>query len=300
MAFAAAAVVLLAASSVRAEDGGRPFPYLVTTDTLAVWMGQGNLRIVDIRLPGDFHGRGHIPGSVRIPWTDFAHDRERGGWPTEDPSRIAEIFRRLSVQDRNVRIVAVGDAPDDWGAAGYAVYAFRQWGLPNVAMLTGGFSLWKTQKRPVSHGFDEPPPLRETPSGVPIASPVPMPPEAVLDAVQYEKAVLIDVRSSAEFNGAVLFGERRGGRIPGAVNIDWRRFLIDATGLLRAGEIGNFLLEQGITPQRPVILYDTAGLRSAMVWCALRQEGYPDTRLYAGGFREWTAREDLRIELPQH
>jgi rhodanese-related sulfurtransferase len=82
------------------------------------------------------------------------------------------------------------------------------------------------------------------------------------------QAVLLDVRSAAEFGS---------GHLPGALNIPHTELR------QRLGEI---------PPDRPLLVYCASGFRSYLALRLLRQRGWPDVRSLSGGL------STLQLELP--
>lgn len=81
-------------------------------------------------------------------------------------------------------------------------------------------------------------------------------------------------------------------RVPGAVHIDlWGVSLIDTSPVpLRAfmWMIGHLFSLRGVTPDRPVIIYeDQSGIRAARVFWFLEYLGHPAVQVLDGGFQAW-------------
>ena len=68
--------------------------------------------------------------------------------------------------------------------------------------------------------------------------------------------VLWDVRSDGEWTGANARGTARGGRIPGAVHLEWLNVLEEPVRTLKpADELRGMLADLGITPEKTVTTY---------------------------------------------
>jgi len=67
-------------------------------------------------------------------------------------------------------------------------------------------------------------------------------------------------------------------RIPGAVNIEWRKVLTERKSIPR---------------NKPVLIYCNTGTLSAQAGFALRVAGYDNVRILQGGFAEWKAKGGL-------
>lgn len=88
-----------------------------------------------------------------------------------------------------------------------------------------------------------------------------------VDAAELERAngtvSLVDVRSAGEFSG---------GHLPGALNIP-------------LGSLAERLRE--IPGGRPVVVHCQSGARAAIAASVLKASGFPDVRIFGGGFAEW-------------
>ena len=105
----------------------------------------------------------------------------------------------------------------------------------------------------------------------------------------------MDTRTEAEYN-ATLVRSARGGRIPGAVHLEWKNNL-KHDGAFRSGtDLSAQYAAIGVTPDREVIPYCHGGYRSANTYLALRLIGYPRVRNNLGSWGEWGNRTELPIE----
>jgi thiosulfate/3-mercaptopyruvate sulfurtransferase len=107
--------------------------------------------------------------------------------------------------------------------------------------------------------------------------------------------VLLDTRSDGEWNGTTVRA-RRGGRIPGAVHVEWTRNLGDDGAFKPAAELRAMYEQAGVTPDKEVVTYCQGGYRAAHGYLALRLLGYPRVRNYTGSWKEWGDRENLPVE----
>ena len=84
-----------------------------------------------------------------------------------------------------------------------------------------------------------------------------------------ENWALLDVRDPDEFTGA----DEGGGHLPGARNVPWTTLLDAPPDLPR---------------DKPLVVYCSSGVRSALAWVALTDAGY-DARTYDGSWWEWAS-----------
>jgi thiosulfate/3-mercaptopyruvate sulfurtransferase len=240
--------------------------------------------VLDTRGWWDYHVRGHVPGAVRVQWWRYRDGLLRTGRLPIDLDALAAELAKLGV-DANRPVVVVGNARAGWGEEGRVSWMLHYLGHPDVTILDGGWPAWVRAGGPRSRR-----PARAGPGHF-AARPVAAARAAAADVARAAElnAVLLDVRSDAEWNGARRYFASRGGRIPGAVHLAWRD-LLDGEGRVdRSPAAYDRLRRLGVTPERPVIAYCVAGVRSGEAFVALKALGFRDVRNYEGSWWEWSA-----------
>src|SRR3569832_1841281 len=109
--------------------------------------------------------------------------------------------------------------------------------------------------------------------------------------------VLVDARSPAEYRGEDVRAQR-GGHIPGAINIEWKRAL-DPKRQLRfktQDELHHLYASAGVIPDKQIITYSQTHHRSALTWFTLKYLGYPRVKGYPGSWSDWGNSPDMPIE----
>lgn len=255
---------------------------LVTPPQALAARPTGSVTLLDARSRSEYRS-GHIPGAVRIDWSDYRDGWGRTGKLPTDLGRLAEHLAELGVDDRRP-VVVYGRANDGWGEEGRIVWMLAYLGHPDVALLDGGWQAWLDAKGAISTRDEEPrsgrftarpdPALRATGDDV--------------EAARHGAGIVLDVRTEEEWRGATPHFEARGGHIPGAVHLEWKE-LLDSHGRIDAERARARLRSVGVDPARPVITYCTAGVRAAEAWVLLRALGYTDVRTYDGSWYEWSA-----------
>lgn len=268
----------------------RPVPPqspLVTTAALAAELPKP--LVIDCRA-SELFAAGHLPGAVHIDlWGVSLIDT------TDAPLRafmwmIGHLFSLRGVTPE--RPVVVYDTNSGIRAA--RVFWFLEYlGHPDVRVLDGGSTAWTTAGLPVT--TDAVAPTPSTWHGTPDPSRL-----ATIDQLRSQlgnpATAIVDTRSEAEHYGE-LVRAKRGGSIPGAVNIEWTQNL-DADGRFKSTDELRAMYEAaGVTPDRGVVTYCQGGYRAAHTYLALRILGYPDVRNYTGSWKEWGDREDVPIEI---
>ena len=103
----------------------------------------------------------------------------------------------------------------------------------------------------------------------------------------YGEYTIVDTRTPKEYDGAVLYDEAQGGRLPGAVNIPYTE-LFQSDGTLKDNDaITKMFEEKGIKKDDKVVTYCTGGIRSAYVQLVLEMCGYEYTYNYGQSFWRW-------------
>ena len=263
---------------------------LADVEWLAARLDDPTVRVVALAPRGDYL-RGHVPGAVQIDWPDFKVT------DTSEPSIAAWQA------DVEAKLGALGIKPEDTVVV-YdhgSLYAARLWwlldqlGHPNKRLINGGLAAWQQAGQPVA--TDPPTVQKTTYQGTPDPSKLATW-RYVLDHLNDTQVKLVDARSPEEYRGNDTTGARRGGPIPGAVNVD---FVANARAsepryFLSPAELTALYAAQGVTRDQDVIVYCATGVRAAVDYFALRLIGYPEVKVYTGSWAEWGSRDDLPIE----
>jgi thiosulfate/3-mercaptopyruvate sulfurtransferase len=179
--------------------------------------------------------------------------------------------------------------------AARAFWFLEYLGHPNVRLLDGGFGGYVARGLPVSQAPVAPTPSdwHGSPTNGPIASW-----SDVAARLGRPDTILLDTRSEGEYLGTIVRA-RRGGTIPGSINLEWKQNLMSNGHFKTPEDLREMYAAAGITPEREVVAYCQGGYRGAHSYVALRSAGFPRVRNYLGSWKEWGDRDDLPIEHPQ-
>ncbi len=262
---------------------------LVTTEWLQAHLDDPGLVVAESDEDVLLYDTGHIPGAVKIDWHADLNDPLTRDYV--DAAGFAALMSSKGITP-DTTIVFYGDQNNWWAA--YALWVTSLFGHADVRLLDGGRKKWVDEGRPMTTDVPSPAPT-DYPAAERDDSVIRAYREQVLAHIGHGK--LVDVRSPGEYSGELLHmpeypqeGALRGGHIPTAANVPWRRaaneddgtFLpVDQLRAIYEGEIG-----LGSTDD--VIAYCRIGERSSHTWFVLTHLlGFDNVRNYDGSWVEW-------------
>jgi thiosulfate/3-mercaptopyruvate sulfurtransferase len=273
---------------------------LVTADWLEAHLDDPNVVIVESDEDVLLYDTGHIPGAVKVDWHTELNDQLTRDYL--DGEGFARLMSEKGIS-RESTVVFYGDNFNWWAA--YALWVFSLFGHPDVRLLNGGRMKWMADGRPSTTDVPKRPetdyPVIERDD-----SRIRAYKEAVLDHMASERP-MVDVRSPEEFRGERTHmpeypqeGVLRGGHIPGAHSVPWKRAANDDGTFKTVGDLkAIYEGEIGLNPSDDIVVYCRIGERSSHTWFVLQQLlGYPTVRNYDGSWTEWGNSVRVPIEKP--
>ena len=262
---------------------------LVSTAWLAERLDDPTLVIIESDEDVLLYDTGHIPGAIKVDWHMDLNDPVQRDYL--DGAQFAELMSRKGIR-RDHTVVFYGDNHNWWAA--YALWVFTLFRHADVRLLDGGRKKWVDEGRPLTTDV----PDRER-TDYPVVtrddSPIRAFRDDVTDHVR-SGGRLVDVRSPQEYAGELLHmpdypqeGALRGGHIPGAHNVPWKRAAND-DGTFKLGPELRAIYESevGLSPEDEVVAYCRIGERSSHTWFVLTHLlGYDNVRNYDGSWTEW-------------
>lgn len=230
-----------------AESGYARPEMIVETDWLAQHLDDPNVRIIDCdERPA--YLRAHIPNAVSFRVHQYIKDENNSVY-VAPPDQVAKIFGGLGI-DENTDIVTY-DGFD-------SLYATRIWWVLNyyghtkVRVLNGGWKKWMAEGRPMNGNEVRFPAKTFTPKPNPdILATV----DQVVASIEQPEVCRLDVRSDEEWTGVNKRGTKRGGRIPGAIHLEWKNYVRNDGTWKSAGELQRLFSEAGVRPDQEIITY---------------------------------------------
>jgi thiosulfate/3-mercaptopyruvate sulfurtransferase len=267
-------------------------PFVIDVARAKALLAEGALA-VDGR--GSGFAKAHLPGATPLGWEETSLPKSGR---LRSPSDNGALFAARGIDPRKTLIVYGGK--DTWGAEGRVFWMLEFYGAGSVKFLNGGIEAWvaaghateKGDAAPVSAAMQAEIAAQwaslNSGAGRALLA-------EVVHHVEQKDWQYADARSKAEFGGKVLYGEPRGGRIPGAC---WIEYLAvqESDGRLKSPDtIRAMATAAGLTSDKPVVTYCSGGVRSGLLYVALRYAGY-DAKNYPGSMWEYTADASLPVE----
>jgi len=265
---------------------------VVSTD----WLEQNLSKVIvlDVRKVEEYKA-GHIPGAINVFYGSWAIKKVDllNELPADDD--LKDVLSSAGIEHTS-SVVVVGkmDAPTDRVDFTRVAWTLKYAGVENVAVLSGGYNKWVSDKKPVS--TDPVKPRAKAYNGK-FNKDVLVKKADLLGRL--DKALIIDVREPDFYAGKKKMDfVAKLGHIKGAVNLptsllyekDGTYKTKDALAGIAAGVAGSDL-------SREIIFYCDTGKFCTAWWFMLRELlGYTNVKVYDGSFMEYTKDPSAPVE----
>jgi thiosulfate/3-mercaptopyruvate sulfurtransferase len=284
---------LLLTLAATGGDTAKDYPQrhlLVEAKDLAKPETAKGFHIVDAR-PAAKYEKGHIPGAS---WVDHEEWSKAFG-KSQDPKEWAKRISAAGIRNTD-KIVIYDDVMQKDAARIW--WILRYFGHKDARLLNGGIQAWSDAGQPLSKE-----PFRttvsmytiETPDAARLATR-----EDVLKLLKGTSIQIIDARSEKEYCGDDKLKNKKGGAIPGAMNLEWTEALDKKTQRFKsADELTEIFKRAGIDVTRPTVTHCQSGGRAAVMAFTLELMGAKGVANYYRGWSEWGNSEDTPIVTPK-
>lgn len=256
------------------------------------------VKVLEIRSDIKEYAKGHIPGSVHLPYGAFRGPKNNPG-KLPPLNELAKALGSVGLDTTDpVVVVHDGVTTTDFGAAARVYWTLKSVGFENLAVLNGGFRGYQkdgfalatepTQVTPTS------PSLRFNPTWYADTA------DVAAEVGGEGKARLLDARLDDFFAGKAWHGAAtKPGILPGADHFSFEAFFDKNTPLLKhPEEVLSIVNDNGLN-QANTISYCNTGHWAATNWFVLSEvANVPDVKLYAESMVEWSQANQPMDHVP--
>ena len=266
---------------------------IISADSLQQHLSDPDWRIVDCRFNLKAPDEGlslyhmeHIPSAI---YAHLDHDLSApltstsGRHPLPDVETFKQTLGSWGI-DKNTQVVVYDDAAGSYAARLW--WMLRWLGHEAVAVLDGGFTLWKQQGLPTSSAIPRVAPTTFT--GEPDMT-------MVVNSNELEKNLntstvcLIDVRDPRRYLGMEEPIDKVAGHVPGSLNVPWKSNVDDNGMYLPKAQLHDhytkILRDSG--NDNNIVFMCGSGVTACHSLLALDYIGISDAKLYPGSWSEW-------------
>lgn len=244
--------------------------------------------VVDIRAVEAF-AKGHIPGAVNAPYTQWRGPRDNpGALPSE---ALLSVLVGESGIDEETPVVVVHQGADasDFGAAARVYWTLKSLGVAQIAILNGGLNAWTAAGEPLSTE-----PVRPDPTifEASLSDTWRARAEDIEAAIAAGDARLIDARPAGFFEGRLWHAAAaRPGTLPTAENFTHDAWFVDGGPLVVDAERARAIAESaGLADGATLVSFCNTGHWAATNWFALSElAGIEGVTLYPESVVDWSA-----------
>lgn len=294
-------ILAISASLALAESNAQtalPEEAVVSTEWLAERLDDPNVRVIEVSVVPGVYERGHIPNAFNIVWhTDLVDPVVRD---IASPEAFEALARSAGI-NQDTTVVLYGDN-NNWFAA-WGAWIFTIYGAEDVRILDGGRVKWEAEGRELSIAAPSFVEGNFTVTGFNEDLRAYLP--EVLDVVEGDTdAVIVDIRSNAEYEGRIFAPEGfqelaiRAGHIPTAVNVPWSQAVNEDGTFKSVEELRELYAAVGVDGSKPIIVYCRIGERSSHTWFVLSQILGYEVQQYDGSWTEWGNTVGVPISNP--
>lgn len=266
--------------------------YVADPDYIKSRIGSDDVIFIDAR-GEEAAAKGTVQGAIATAWQPLARCAEGASgdamWGTILPlDELSEVLSTMGITPEK-EIILFSDGKDGWGDDGRIAWELIAVGFERVKIADRGFSALEAAGVPTQKRADPFTPAEVTVSTLDETHLINT--DALVDI--YDTVRIVDVRADEEYDGEVLYGEKKGGHLPGAIHIRFTD-LFDDNNVLKSNEELTAMFEAaGLSKEDTIVTYCTAGIRSAYMQLILEMCGFENSINYDESYYRWCAVEDV-------
>lgn len=282
------ALALLFGVALSAQPAAAAPAFLVDADWLAEHIEEPGLIVLEVRYhPHRYFTVGHIPGAVQVQrFKDLGDNQASPIMRFPSRESFQETLRGWGVNDDST-LVLYDDSSTALTARLYFLLDLYGFDMSRVKILNGGTGEWTAFNE-----LEKEAPSPRPRGGVTLKEANPnlfIEWTAVYDEVVSRRdpgVTLLDARPRDMYTGEVIRHSIMGGHIPGAINIVSLDGTDGQSGKWR-DDVALAALYADLPKDKRIYVYCHDGFRMGLAYLQLKHLGYPDVRLYNGGWSHW-------------
>jgi len=265
-------------------------PLIIEVEQLQTNLEHPQLLLVDLSSP-ETYVQYHIPGAVFLEYNWIVRMEHPRMGLLPDPAQLTNVLSALGLTPQT-HVVTYDD--EGGGRACRFLWTLEAAGHKKFSLLNGGLRAWSNHGHKISSHIVYPTPgeyeVKMDFNGVATR-------QYILDNLSNDNVVILDTRSLKEFTGERVFA-KRGGHIPGAVNMEWTEAMQKENDLRLKprATLEKILADKGITPEKTVVTHCQSHHRSAHTYIMLKSLGYENVKGYPGSWSDWGNEPNTPVE----
>lgn len=263
------------------------YPGLIEPEQLATELDRMPGRvIVDLR-KAEHYLAGHIPGAIHLDYQHLVRSSPPTGGLLPEPEAFNRVVQYLGLQPDSEVLVYDGEGG---AAASRLVWNLACYGFTKCRLISGGSIAWSLADLPSETRIIQPAGSSLTLSRTGDAL---IDTDTLLTRLDHDDLALMDTRTREEYTGEKIRANH-GGRIPGAIRLEWTDLLDRNAGyrVLPEDRLHEMLHSLGFADRQHVVVYCQTHHRSALNYLVLKALGYPRVSALDGAWSSWGNRHD--------
>ena len=259
--------------------------YIIKAKEVNVVLNQENTVLVDMQNSEDY-AKGHVEGAVNIARKDIMIDI-----PVENmlapKGKIEELLGSKGIS--NETMIVIYDNTNNMDSARFW-WTLKVYGHENMKVVSGGLSALK------SAGFKTSTEIPNVTKTKYTASDKNTDMIASNDEVKSQvndpskDVILLDTRTQEEYDE---------GTVPGSILLDYIQNNYKDGTYKSIQDIKIQYIENGINPEKTIIMYCKTSVRAAQTYLALYNAGYSNLKLYDEAWLGWSSHASYPIQRPE-
>lgn len=265
-------------------------PVLIESNQLTPLLGKDNILVIDVSNAEHYQDH-HIVGAQYVEYDDLLLGEKPGPGRIASEEKLSAVLSAIGFSG-NQHMIAYDNSGG--GRASRLLWTLDVLGHDNGSLLNGGWAAWQEKKYPWETGANNISPsnyvARYRTSALADKN-------YILSRLGTKDLGFLDARTPEEFHGTDV-RSARGGRIPGAANLNWLDTMDPARHrrLKPDDVLKSMLVKRGLTPDKEIICYCQTHHRSSLSYIMLKHLGYKRISGYAGAWSEWGNDPDTPVE----